>query len=123
MSAEDTIRKFNAAHPNAGVEMRTTGQGEPVLAISGELDMKASTDLSAVMAEFFDGVLQSQRVIVDLFGVEYISSSGVGVLISAMTNAQRRSARLVLRGVKPRVRNVLQLLGFLSYFHIEDSGE
>jgi anti-anti-sigma factor len=56
---------------------------------------------------------------VDLAGVEYISSAGLRVLLMAAKRLRQPPAAVVLCGLGPAVRGVLELAGFLPLFTIE----
>jgi anti-sigma B factor antagonist len=66
------------------------------------------------------------RIILDMSGLEYISSGGLRVLIDTRKHAQqgkptdggRGDLRLV--NVNQRIKDVLALTGFTSYFEIFD---
>ena len=51
------------------------------------------------------GMLEAggQQVVVDLSGVSFIDSSGLGALLSGYKNATLRSGSFVLAGLQPRV--------------------
>ena len=55
MRIHELVPLHNSRHPASQVELRRTEGGEILLAISGELDMKVSTDLAPVLeAALFD---------------------------------------------------------------------
>jgi stage II sporulation protein AA (anti-sigma F factor antagonist) len=52
-------------------------------------------------------------------GVEYISSAGLRVLLLAAKRLKPPQGALVLCGIAPSVRTVLELAGFMSLFAVE----
>jgi anti-anti-sigma factor len=73
----------------------------------------------------FDLVAKStyHKVWLDLRGVNYMSSTGVGTL-SSFNKACRTSGKmLVMSGIQPKILEVLQLLGFVSFCTVADSEE
>jgi anti-anti-sigma factor len=65
----------------------TTGDaGNPVLAVTGEIDMSNSADL----ADALDAVLRHgvRPVLVDLSGVEYLDSAGLTVLLTRASDIE-----------------------------------
>ena len=64
-----------------------------------------------------------RRVVVDLGGVEYISSAGLRVLLVAAKRLRDAGGRLVLCRLNEPVRQVFDLAGFLPLFAIEASRE
>jgi anti-sigma B factor antagonist len=84
-----------------------------VLALSGKLD--------ATTAKTFEdrilGLINSgtQRLIVDLSQLEYVSSSGLRVFLLAAKRLQATDGKIVLCGLQDNVRQVFDLAGFSSF--------
>ena len=75
--------------------------------------------MPAVMAliEKWDG---QPRVVFVLDKLEYISSLGVGMLITAKAVARERGFAHALENSPPPVRHVLELLGVFTYMSMQD---
>ena len=58
------------------------------------------------------------RLVIDLSGVNYISSSGLRVLLTARRQARSRGGDMFLCHLHPRVREIFEMVGFLSVFGI-----
>jgi anti-anti-sigma factor len=90
-----------------------------VLALSGKLD--------ATTAKTFEdkilGVINSgtQRLVVDLSQLEYVSSSGLRVFLLAAKRLQATDGRIILCGLQDHVRQVFDLAGFSSILSIYGS--
>jgi len=54
------------------------------------------------------------RIVVDLAGVNYISSAGWGIFISEIKRIRRNGGDIKLAGMTPEVREVFELLEFNS---------
>lgn len=63
------------------------------------------------------------RLVVDLEGVEYISSAGLRVLLLAANKLRPSGGHLVLCAMGQSVREVFELAGFTAIFTIEASRE
>lgn len=60
------------------------------------------------------------KLVLELAGLEYISSAGLRALLVLATCAQRRQTEVVLCNVQHLVREVLELSGFDSFFTVRD---
>ena len=83
-----------------------------VIQLHGPLGPYTVSQFSDLLQDLFDS--GSYRMVLDMNDVEYISSAGVGALISAQTTAQKNKGDVVLIHPKPKV---LELFGLLDYFH------
>ena len=93
--------------------------GAVVLALSGKLDATTAKPFE----EKIIGVINSgtQRLVVDLSQLEYISSSGLGVFLLAAKRLQSTDGKIVLCCMKDHVRQVFDLAGFSSILAIYGS--
>ncbi len=57
-------------------------------------------------------------LVVDLSAVNYISSSGLRVLLTARRKAQEAGGDVVLCGMSARVREVFEMIGFDKLFRV-----
>jgi anti-anti-sigma factor len=62
-------------------------------------------------------------VVIDLTGVEFLDSAGVGVLVGLFKNARLRGGRARFCGLTPGVRSVLELIQLDRIFEIYDDLE
>jgi anti-sigma B factor antagonist len=99
------------------MEISTSMQQEiTVVALAGRFDAQSSgqVDLS-LQSRFQDGV---KKLVVDMARVEYVSSAGLRVLLSAAKKSNAQGGRLVLCGLQPYVLEVFEVAGFTSIFQI-----
>lgn len=59
---------------------------------------------------------QNKRVVLDLTGVEYIDSSGLGALVSIYLAAGRAECLLEVANPRPRVRDLFKLTKLAALF-------
>ncbi|WP_213307598.1 STAS domain-containing protein [Paraburkholderia sacchari] len=85
------------------------------IAVSGRLDSTTAGELEAVLPE---RVQNTQRVLLDLTDVQYVSSAGLRVMLKAAKVAKGTGHELVLAGLAAPVREVFQVIGFDSLFSI-----
>lgn len=88
---------------------------------SGRLDAFQSNHLSVAIAEQIDA--GHKRLIIDMSGVETISSTGFKMLVSASNRARDMKGDLVLAALTPRVREVLEMIGLDLVFAITETVE
>lgn len=60
-----------------------------------------------------------KRAVVDLAGLKFIDSSGIGVLLSIYRKLPQEGSRVALRNVDPAVQSVIELLRLHRIFDIE----
>lgn len=63
----------------------------------------------------------SRKLILDLSGVPYIDSAGIGALVGAYVNHQRDGRTLALVGVTKRVRDAMQVTRVEQFFRFFDT--
>ena len=91
--------------------------GALVIAPVGRVDSVSSGELERHVVARLDA--GARRVVIDMAGVEYISSAGLRVLLVAAKRLKPPVGALELCGLGPSVRTVLELAGFTSLFTIE----
>jgi anti-sigma B factor antagonist len=100
------------------VEKKLLRNGVALLALKGELDAHTSPDLENAIADLFKN--STVKIILDLQGVSYVSSQGIGVLISALSQAHDRKGGIVLMRPGTMVKEVLEMLEVTQMFPIVD---
>lgn len=63
----------------------------------------------------------SRKLILDLSGVPYIDSAGIGALVGAYVNHQKEGRSLALVGVTKRVRDAMQVTRVEQFFSFYDN--
>lgn len=63
------------------------------------------------------------RLLVDLSGVGFLDSSGLGALVRALTQSQKEGGQTKLLGAGPQIRKLLQMTKLDSVFEIHDDME
>ncbi|HEX6476067.1 MAG TPA: STAS domain-containing protein [Acidimicrobiales bacterium] len=81
----------------------------PVLTVRGEVDLASAPKLAAAMTELMDR--GHTNVALDLGSVEFIDSSGLGVLVGSLRRLREDGGDLVLRAASPAVTRILELTG------------
>ena len=100
--------------------MKTTIQetDQKIIAtLSGELDTAAAQETERALQPLLDS--NGKEIVIDCTELEYISSSGLRVLLSILKQAQLVGSRVVLKNVNEVIRDVLDISGFISLFELE----
>ncbi len=98
---------------------RINREAVAVLEVAGRLDINTSSQLDDAVNEVFD--TNYRALVIDCSGLEYISSSGLTVLLLAARRFGSADGRVVLCGVAGPIRKVFDISGFSSIFSIEDT--
>ncbi len=86
-----------------------------VIAISGRIDVISANDLEI----FLNNVIgNNSRMIFDLSETEYISSSGLRVLIATLKILEKKNGEMRLASLQPLIRNILDISGLSNIFSI-----
>lgn len=91
------------------------GKEETVLTISGRLDTNTAPVLEKTIRE---DIRENATLVLDMKELEYISSAGLRVLLSAQKRMQRNGAMKLIH-VCEIVKEVLELTGFADILDIE----
>ena len=88
-----------------------------VLDCAGKLTLGPGTTAArnAVRAALEDG---PKRIVMNLAGVDYMDSSGIGELVSSYTHARNKGATLVLLNLNTKVHQLLAVTKLLTIFEI-----
>ncbi|MCR5708508.1 MAG: STAS domain-containing protein [Ruminococcus sp.] len=96
------------------VDFRRNGT-ELTAAIEGRLDTLTSPELEEKLEPELE---ETEKLILDLSALEYISSAGLRVLLSA-AKAMEEQGEMTLRNVRPEVMDVFEVTGFVDFLNIE----
>ncbi|MGB6429725.1 MAG: STAS domain-containing protein [Candidatus Acidiferrales bacterium] len=90
--------------------------------VSGDIDLAHSGEVRrVVLVEFREK--RTPKVLLNLIEVNYIDSSGVASLVEGLKASRDVGSRLILFGLSPIAREVLQLSRLLTIFEIYDTEE
>lgn len=91
---------------NVKVRVRKAGDRACVIDIGGELTAFAEDTL---MTAYNQGCHDVLSVILNFSQLEYMSSSGIGLLVTLLIRAQRQQQRLFACGLSDHYTNILEL--------------
>lgn len=91
-----------------------------ILELTGAIDLSSSPEVRKILLRELRES-RTSRVILNLEKVKYIDSSGVASLVEGLKASRDIGSRLLLFGLSPIVRQVLQLTRLLKIFEIYEN--
>ncbi len=99
-------------------EVTISRRGEvDVLGLAGRLDAAGAPRAEQALRGLLEG--GTRRLLIDLRGLDYISSAGLQVLLLAAKRMEAGGGRLALCGAGEYVMDVLKVVGFASFLTLE----
>ena len=87
-----------------------------IFRLAGELDMKDAPAVKQQLVARASG--ERPRAVVNLAGLRYIYSAGLGALIGARNVYTAKGGSLLLAAPRPEVRHILQITRLLQHFGV-----
>jgi anti-sigma B factor antagonist len=78
-----------------------------VLAVTGELDVATAPQLRQEAVRLT--TLGQSRIVIDLSGVDFLDSTGLGVIVGVLKRARTHGGDLVVAGAEDHVRKVFDI--------------
>ena len=88
-----------------------------LVALEGELDTASAAEVEQTLRPLYNS--EGKDVIIDCEKLEYISSSGLRILISLLKGAKAGGSKVVIKNLNDDIKEVFRLTGFVSLFDIE----
>ncbi|AZR72293.1 anti-sigma F factor antagonist [Anoxybacter fermentans] len=92
-----------------------------IVQIKGELDLHTADDLRQGIDQYLQKYPSLKNLILDLKGIEFIDSSGLGVILGRYKTIKQRGGNLAAVAVSPRVRRIFELSGMLKIIRIYEN--
>jgi anti-sigma B factor antagonist len=89
-------------------------QGVAVVSCHGRIQF--GEESSALRQKLKDVLVSNRKVVLDLSGVSYIDSGGLGMLVGVYSSARAAGADIKLAGLGQRVRDVLAVTKLVTVF-------
>lgn len=89
-----------------------------IVTLGGRMDAYSSNDVERQLNALIEA--NEVRIILNLTGLEYISSSGLRVLLAALKKSRKGSGDVRLAAMRPSVKEVFDIAGFTQLFQIFD---
>ena len=88
---------------------------ELTLSLTGRLDTTTAPELEAVIKENITGVT---NLVMDFAGLEYLSSAGLRVILSAQ-KTMNKQGEMIIKNVNKTVNEIFEVTGFIDILTIE----
>lgn len=86
-----------------------------VLSVDGRVDATTAQQLQGTV---LDSAHNSPKLLIDLSKVDYMSSAGLRVMLLLHREIQENNGRVVLVGIQERIRDAMEITGFLKHFAV-----
>jgi anti-anti-sigma factor len=90
--------------------------GSTVIAVAGEIDGATAPELESALRHF-----ERESVTVDLSGVTFIDSSGLGTLVEAQKRISAAGGQLTVTGSQPNVRKVFEISRLAGMLRVHET--
>ncbi len=102
------------------IDYRELGEHK-IIEVSGEVDLYNVSELKKALFSITDGSFSS--VIVDMKGVNYMDSSGIGALVAGQKKMKAHSGHFGLLNIHDDVLNILKLATLDKFFKIYETDD
>lgn len=116
-----TLIRLNENQDGLAVQCSLDEQFNPpaaLVSLKGYLDHSNSIEFADAVMNFFGTDWEDHPFILDLSGLQYISSSGIGTFTTIRVQADHKNSPFYLLKMDAKVRGVFDQLGFSSFFNI-----
>ncbi|WP_202080809.1 STAS domain-containing protein [Caldalkalibacillus salinus] len=93
-------------------------EGVSVLFLTGEVDVYTAPKLRENLYPLLEET--GQQVLLDLKDVNYMDSTGLGIIIGALKLAKSTSSQLTFQNVNERIRRLLDITGLAEIVEIKN---
>jgi anti-sigma B factor antagonist len=109
--------------PQAQVKMnvRKTGENAAVIDIEGDLTGFAEGVLMDAYEQASDGGVRG--IVLNFEGMEYMNSSGIGLLVTLLIRVNRQKQKLLTYGLSEHYQSIFQITRLDDAIEIHDSEE
>lgn len=92
--------------------------GWPIIAIRGDFDLNSTQTVKSILSREIDAHPENLKLVVDLGGLEYIDSSGLGVFINLTVRMKALAGTFILMNISAPIAKIFTLTKLNGFFHI-----
>lgn len=96
---------------------KTVDAGNTSLALSGRLDTLTSSELAKELEDVF--AANVENLVFDFAALDYVSSAGLRVLLSAQKKVSSSGAMMKIVGANENIKEIFEITGFSTILTIE----
>ncbi len=96
--------------------IKTQEDSRLTVALTGRLDTVTAPQLEGELRTAVSGI---SELVFDLSALDYVSSAGLRVLLSAQ-KVMNRQGSMAIRGVSPELLEIFEVTGFTDILNIEE---
>ncbi len=93
--------------------------GKSVVAVAGDIDVYTAPQLDEALTALNDA--GKNTIVVDLSGVEFLDSTGLGVLVKALKRTREQGGSLAVVAVQDRITKVFRITGLDAAISLHSS--
>jgi len=86
-----------------------------ILSVRGKIEASTAPELQDIV---LSNAQNTNKLLLDLSEVEYMSSAGLRVMLLLHRQIQESEGRVILVGLQDRIRDAMQMTGFLKHFAV-----
>ncbi len=101
------------------IQVTTTNNQIALVIAQGRIDSSTAGDLGSALTQVIDD--GQTRIVLDIGGVDYMSSAGLRELVAALKKVRGDNGDMRIAQVTERVSEVFELSGLNTIFQIFDS--
>lgn len=98
------------------IDTRALGEKAQVVEVNGEIDVYTSPKVKEIITELIEK--GNYNLVINLEGVRYIDSTGLGVLIGALKKVREKEGSINLVCTNPQIKKIFNITGLVKIFGI-----
>jgi anti-sigma B factor antagonist len=102
------------------LDVTTHADGVAVVAVLGEVDVATAPNLRQELLRLVSESEGPPRIVVDLGGVDFLDSTGLGVLLGGLKRVRTKDGALVVARAESHVRKVFEITRVIEILPVLD---
>jgi anti-sigma B factor antagonist len=100
------------------IDAKDLGDGVGVIELEGEVDVANTPQVREAALRLISGGVKN--LVTDLSRVEYMDSSGLGMLVGLLKRLKESDGRLLVAAAQPRVKRLFEITGLEKVLPLYD---